>query len=663
MDGESKDVKQEKIEKLKGVLPEIFTEGKIDLHQLHLTLGEVVVTEGERYVLNWAGKTDAFKVLQETTTATLVPAEKESVEFDKTGNIFIEGENLEVLKVLQKAYYNKIKMIYIDPPYNTGNDSFIYPDRFQESKGEYLKRIGDKDEEGLLTKEGLFRKNNKESGHFHSNWLSMMYPRLFLARNLLREDGVIFVSIDDNEVHNLRLLMNEIFGEENFIDTICWKKKYGGGAKEKYLVSVHEYILVYAKVKIDLPEILVEFEEEKAKRFYKYKDEKFEKLGYYRTHPLEAVKSFDTRDNLKFSVIAPDGTKVYPKRQWRWSKERFEEALSKDEVIFNKNKDGEWVLYSKQYLNEENGEQRKTKAQSLIDDIFTQEGTKEVVDIFGDAKIFSFPKPNRLAKKLIEIGGLSCNDLVLDFFAGSGTTAHAVLDLNKGDGGNRKFICVQMPEKCDEDSEAFKAGYKTIAEICKERIRRVIIKLKDVIANDSKQSKLHLSRHPESNEGSRILKADSSSSFDSAQDESPQNDPQETGDLGFKVFKLQPSNFKIWRSDIKEDDLPKQLDAFEKPIKSESQITNMMWEILLKSGYDLNTKIEENKIDDCDVFSVADNEIILALSKISEKAIKEITTLKPKKFICLDSLFSGNDQLKTNTALQLKDAGVEFKTI
>lgn len=329
MTGESLNILQDNLEKLQAIFPDIFSEGKIDLEKFKATFTDDINFANERYVLNWAGKSDAFKVLQMPTTATLKPQPEQSINFDTTENVFIEGENLEVLKVLQKSYYGKIKVIEIDPPYNTGSDSFIYPDSFKENKAEYEKRIGDKDEEGYLMKEGMFRKNNKDSGHYHSNWLSMMYPRLFLAKNLLREDGVIFVHIDDNEFHNLRLLMNEIFGEENFVETLCWKKKYGGGAKEKYLVSVHEYILVYAKSIYSLPEIMVEFDLEKARKFYKHKDENFETLGYYRTHPLEAVKSFDIRENLNFPVTAPDGTEVYPKRQWRWSKARFEEALKK----------------------------------------------------------------------------------------------------------------------------------------------------------------------------------------------------------------------------------------------------------------------------------------------------------------------------------------------
>ncbi|MBI4620289.1 MAG: site-specific DNA-methyltransferase [Desulfobacterales bacterium] len=625
MDGKSLDITEEKLNKLKEIIPEAFTENKIDWEKLKAALGDDIEFKNERYVLNWAGKSDAFRSLQSPSTATLIPCREESVNFDKTENIFIEGENLEVLKVLQKSYFGKIKMIYIDPPYNTGNDNFIYPDKFAESREEYLNRIGDKDETGFMTREGLFRKNSKDSGHYHSNWLSMMYPRLFLARNLLRDDGVIFVSIDDNEVHNLRLLMNEVFGEENFVDTICWKKKYGGGAKEKYLVSVHEYIVVYAKTKIDLPEIMIEFEEEKARRFYKYKDEKFETLGYYRTHPLEAVKSFDIRENLRFPVVAPDGTEVYPKRQWRWSKQRFEEALLKDEVIFSKNKDGEWVLSSKQYLNEENGEQRKTKAQSLIDDIFTQEGTKEVVDTFGDAKIFPFPKPNRLVKKLIEIGGLYNNDIILDFFAGSSTAAHAVLALNKEDNGNRKFICVQLPEKCDENSEAYKAGYKTIAEIGKERIRRVIKKIKE-----EQESQLDLYGNAEKQ------------------------------DLGFKVFKLRESNFKIWRSKIDtEEELVEQLQQHLEPLDEHAKTEDVLYEFLLKSGVPLTARIEKKN----GYLLVNDNEIALMLEKADDKIVKKVIAEKPNKVITLDRLFKNNDQLKTNTALQMKDAGIEFKAV
>jgi len=249
MNLESFNIALDNIEKLEKLFPNIISEGKVDLERLKATIGENYFVSNERYVLNWAGKSDAFKALQVPTTATLKPMPDESINFDTSENIFIEGENLEVLKVLQKSYYNKVKCIITDPPYNTGNDSFIYPDNFKESRLDYEKRIGEKDEVGYLMKEGMFRKNAKDSGHYHSNWLSMMYPRLFLAKNLLKDDGVIFVHIDDNEVHNLRLLMNEIFGEENFVAIIIWKKKGGAGNTETYLGNITEYILLYSKNK------------------------------------------------------------------------------------------------------------------------------------------------------------------------------------------------------------------------------------------------------------------------------------------------------------------------------------------------------------------------------------------------------------------------------
>ncbi|MFH1937561.1 MAG: site-specific DNA-methyltransferase, partial [Bacteroidota bacterium] len=301
MTGESLDIQQDQLKKLKLLFPEAITEEKIDWERLQATLGkENIEFRNERYVLNWAGKSEAFKVLQQSTTATLKPAHEESINFDTTENVFIEGENLEVLKVLQKAYYGKIKCIIIDPPYNTGSDSFIYPDSFKEGKEDYQKRIGEKDEEGYLMKEGFFRKNSKDSGHYHSNWLSMMYPRLFLAKNLLSEDGVIFVHIDDNEVHNLRLVMNEIFGEENFVAQIVWQKKTGAGAKTKGFITLHEYVLCYAKYFAQDWDIEIPYSD-KTRAMYNKKDEHFDKLGPYATWPLDTT-SMDERKNLRFPI-------------------------------------------------------------------------------------------------------------------------------------------------------------------------------------------------------------------------------------------------------------------------------------------------------------------------------------------------------------------------
>lgn len=585
---------------------------------------------------------------------------EESVNFDTTENLFIEGENLEVLKVLQKAYYGKVKCIDIDPPYNTGSDSFIYPDKFSEKKEDYLKRIGDKDEEGFLMKEGLFRKNSKDSGHYHSNWLSMMYPRLFLAKNLLRDDGVIFVHIDDNEVHNLRMVMNEIFGEENFVDCIIWKKRYGGGAKEKHLVSLHEYALMFAKNIDRLNPIFIPNNQESIARYYTKKDKLFEKRGGYRTHPLEATKSMGERKNLVFPIAAPDGTEVLPKRQWLWSKERVSEALKSDELEFLKDKDGNWSVNTKQYLKDESGKEREIKAFSIIDNVYTQHGTNEIIELFGDAQIFSFPKPTGLIKQLLNIGIEEENEIILDFFSGAASVAHAVLELNK-DHKKRRFIMVQLPEAVEEDSPARKAGYTTIAAIGKERIRRVIQKIEKEKA------------------GKPDLFADGKL------------------DLGFKVFKLSSSSFKIWRgAEIdSEEKLLQQLDAFTDPGKPGAEKQNMLYELMLKAGYEITSRVEYITISSPPIlggvaeggggipdskssttpappyqggelmsyYSINNNELIIALDVMNEKLIEQIIAARPQKVITLDSLFTGNDQLKTNTVLQMRDAGVDFKTI
>jgi len=346
LEGTSLDITQTQIEKLKEAFPEVLTEGKIDWEKLKLTLGENVVLSGERYVLNWAGKIDAYRAVQTQTTATLKPQKEESVDFDTTQNIFIEGENLEVLKVLQRSYYGKVKMITIDPPYNTGNDSFIYPDKFSETKEEYLKRIGDKDEAGYLTKEGLFRKNSRESGQFHSNWLSMMYPRLFLARNLLREDGVIFLCIDDHEVHNLRLMMNEIFGEENFVSSIIWQKKYAASNDAKGIASMHDYILVYQKSNLFERNLFPRTEKQDS--LYKYDDH--DGKGRWRSDNL-LVKSF--QEDYVFPIKNPNtGKEYYPPKGscWRAGKDTIEKWINENRIFFGK--DGKGAPQLKRYLNE-----------------------------------------------------------------------------------------------------------------------------------------------------------------------------------------------------------------------------------------------------------------------------------------------------------------------
>jgi adenine-specific DNA-methyltransferase len=651
MEGESTNINNEQIGKLRQLFPEAVSEGKIDWEKLQATLGkENIEFLNERYVLNWAGKSEAFKVLQQSTTATLKPVPEESINFETSENVFIEGENLEVLKVLQKSYYGKIKCIIIDPPYNTGNDSFIYPDSFKENKEDYLKRIGEKDEEGYLLKEGLFRKNSKESGHYHSNWLSMMFPRLFLARNLLTDDGVIFVHIDDNEVHNLRLMMNEIFGEENFVAQIVWQKKYAVANDDDGIGATHDYVIVfqksYAFSRVLLPRT--------DKQLTRYQNLDNDQRGVWSSDNYVSNKSKTERPTLWYPIIHPKtGQEVWPEEDavWRYSKENHEIMVKENRLYWGPNQS-----YKKPRLKRFLSEIQEGVVPSTwwpFEEVgHNDEGQKETAEILGK-KIFSTPKPVRLVKKIISISSLKDEEaLILDFFSGSGTTAQALLELNKEDGGNRRFIMVQLPEKCDENSEAFKAGYKTIADISKERIRRVIKKL-EIEAEDLKKKK-----------AGELPLTESASDQPVAGRLMP--------DAGFKVFKLTPSSFKIWRgNEITEENLVTQLDAFTDPVREGSEKENMLYELILKSGYLLTDKVELREAQGAGrrvqgeggYYLVNDGELIIVLDEINQKLVDSIIAAKPKKVIMLDNLFTGNDQLKTNTVLQMKDSEIDFKTI
>ena len=634
MNGESLNIREDNLQKLKELFPDVFSEEKLDWEKLKATFSEDINFANERYVLNWAGKADAFKTLQIPTTATLKPSTEESINFDTTQNVFIEGENLEVLKVLQKSYYGKVKCIIIDPPYNTGNDSFIYPDSFKENKSDYEKRIGDKDEEGYLMKEGLFRKNSKDSGHFHSNWLSMMYPRLFLAKNLLKDDGVIFVHIDDNEVHNLRLLMNEIFGEENFVAEFIWKSRQIVDSRTQNGVSNdHEYILVYGRNNAVL--------KGKKSRIDKYKNPDNDERGSWMSNSILGLATPSQRPNLHYDITDPETGNIFappPETGWRYSRDTMAKKIKEKRIVFPAKKDGR--PREKKFLSELESEYTGFSSLISTEVGYTLNGTRELRDIL-DGNFFPFPKPISIIKTLIN-QGLSNQGtdeaIVLDFFAGSATTAQAVLELNKEDGLNRKFILVQLPELTDENSEAYKVGYKTIADISKERIRRVIKKLK--IENEE----LHVKKKGElnfENPGNQI-------------------NPGNPGSDGFKVFKLSSSNFKIWRgNEITEENLAQQLEVFTNPVSEGSEEENMLYELMIKAGYQLTDKIEKTD----KFYSINEGELIIALEEMSQPIVDKIIAAKPQKVITLDNLFTGNDQLKTNTVLQMRDAGMEFKTV
>ena len=607
----SGDLLETQVGRLRELFPEVFVEGKIDFDRLKITLGAAAESGPGRFHFTWAGKNDAVSLLQTPSRGTLIPCPEESINFEDTGNTFIDGDNLEVLKLLFKPYFGRIKLIYIDPPYNTGQD-FVYPDNYADPLKRYLEVTGQVDAEG-----NLLTSNPETSGRYHSSWLSMMYPRLFLARQLMAEDGVICVSIDDHEVHHLRILMNEVFGEENFVEQFVWKRSYGGGAKEKYAVSQHEYVVMYCRSLDDLPQLWLPPDPEVEKKYYKHKDSKFETRGGYRLQPLEAGKSMDRRENLIFAISAPDGTEIWPKRQWLWSKERVAKALANDEFVFTET-DGERTVSYKQYLLNEEGEKRGAKLASVIDGIYTQHGTQEVLDLFDGAHPIQFPKPSSLIKQFIRFGTES-GDLILDFFAGSCSTAQAVLELNREDGGNRRFIMVQLPEPTHIPE------YKTIAEIGKERIRRVIGKLK----NDP-TGRLQL------------------------------GEERRREDLGFKVFKLSEPNIHQWPADEDRDAevYAQKLSLFNDPLIAGWKPENVIWEVALREGFSLNTEFSLKQLEnDNRVYDVTDpdtgQQLLICLDEQIRADFTKYCELMPETLlVCRDVAL--DDSAAANLALQCR---------
>lgn len=618
LDLRSQDIAEDKRQEILRLLPEIRTEGgKIDFERLRLALGEAVDVGRERYGMNWPGKAECFKTIQAPSLGTLRPCPTESVNFDTTENVIIEGDNLEVLKLLQKSYLGKVKMIYIDPPYNTGND-FIYPDDYAESLQTYLEYTGQVDSEGTK-----FGTNTEASGRYHSQWVNMMFPRLYLARNLLRDDGAIFVSIDDTEVHQLRHVMNDVFGEENFVECFVWKRSYGGGAKEKYAVSQHEYILMYSRSLDCLGELWLPPNEEVERKYYKYQDTKVSTRGPYRLQPLEAGKTVEHRPNLIYPVTLPDGRVINPKRQWLWSQERMQRAVLADEIVVSE-KNGETTLSYKQYLKDEAGNTRGAKPPSVIDGIYTQHGTQELASLFPEKQYFQFPKPTRLLKLLLQFG-MNEDGVVLDFFAGSCTTAHAVLDLNREDGGKRQFILVQLPEQMETPE------FRHIAAFGEERVRRVI----------------------------RVLNEKDSGKLDMDGGTKP--------DRGFRVFKLDQSNFTTWDAGIQHESkaLERQLELHIEHVRDGRTDNDILYEMLLKSGYPLTAPVEKQTLAGKTVYNVAGGLFMICLEReLTLNLIRAIAERKPERVVLLDEGFAGNDQLKANAVQIFKTKGVtSFKTV
>ena len=603
---------------LAALVPEAFSEGRLDVAALKRALGEhAVIDGGERYALNWAGKRDAYKVLQTPSTATLRPERDKSVNFDAAQHVFIEGENLEVLKVLQKAYFGKVKLIYIDPPYNTGSDSFIYPDRFQESKEDYLRRINDLDDDGTLMREGFFRKNGKESGHYHSNWLSMMLPRLYIARNLLREDGVIFVSCDDNEVHNLRCLMNEVFGEENFVASVIWQKVFSPKNSARHFSEDHDYVLIYARRGEDWrPTLLPRTEEMEAR----YDNPDNDPRGPWTSGDVSARNYYGAGT---YSITCPSGRVIDgppPGTYWRVSREKFLE-LDKDLRIWW-GKDGNNMPRLKRFLSEVKQGRVPQTLWSYDEVGHTQEAKKELVALVNfpnSDSVFDTPKPTRLIRQMLRLGtSADSNDLVVDFFGGSATTMQAVMDQNAEDGGNRRCIVVQLPEPLEGGS----AALSSIADIARMRVGKAIANL--------------------------ASKADLATTA--------------RADLGFKSFVLAPSNFKQWRGD--EIDTPEQLaeqiQLFAKSEKAGACVEDMLYELLLKFGQDLTTPVETVEVAGGRVFAIHARTMLFVLDPFSDAMILPLVALKPREIVAIDGVFNDSDMLKTNLDLQCRDAGIRF---
>jgi adenine-specific DNA-methyltransferase len=603
LDLRSHDVAEDKRQQLLHLFPEIRIEGgKLDFDRLKLALGEGIEVGKERFGMNWPGKSDCFKAIQSPSLGTLLPCPEKSVNFDSSENLIIEGDNLEVLKLLQKSYLGKVKMIYIDPPYNTGND-FIYPDNYAETLQTYLEFTGQVDSEGKK-----FSTNTEAVGRFHSKWLNMMYPRLYLARNLMRDDGIIFITVDDTEAANCRMLLNEIFGEENFLASIAWEKRYTRSNNARLFYSLKDWILAYRKS--DAVSFLREARSEKSKELYSNPDD--DTRGPWTSSSYVNPATKDERKNLVYGIKNPFSGEVieHPTHAWKYEPSEHKRHVEEKRLWWGQKGDAKFPRL-KNFLSEVGEGMVPTDVWDYKSSGTTDEGGLEVKELFGEA-VFDNPKPSRLVRRML---GLCTNgqstDLVLDFFAGSGTTGHAVLDQNSEDGGARRFILVQLPEPTD------RKDFGTISAITEERVRRVIARLKD-----KDKEKLDF-------------------------------DDKQKSDLGFRVFKLAESNFKPWNAEVTHNapTLERQLELHVSHIREERKDREILYEILLKSGYSLTTPIETVALAGKTVYGVAGGQLLICLErKLTLELIRAMAERKPERVVCLDEGFAGNDQLKTNAA-------------
>jgi len=603
---------EDQLARLREIFPECFTEGRVDFDKLRQTLGEEIDSRPERYSFTWAGKRDAILLLQTPSRATLIPCPKESVNFKETGNLFIEGDNLEVLKLLYKPYFGRVKMIYIDPPYNTGND-FIYPDNFADPLDTYLRLTGQKEANG-----NLLTSNPETSGRYHSTWLSMMYPRLFLARQFLREDGAIFVSIDDHEVQNLRLVMNEIFGEENFVATIIWQKVFGPKNTARHFSEDHDFIVCYAKNAATwTPTALPRTEEADAR----YENADNDPRGPWSSSDLTARNYYSEG---QYEVASPGGKKFKPTigAYWRVKEEKFKE-LDRDKRIWW-GPDGKGMPRLKRFLSEVKQGIVPQTLWKYQDVGHTQEAKQELlkyVKFEHTDNVLDTVKPPRLIKRMLQISTeATAGHIVLDFFAGSGTTAHGVLAQNNDDGGNRRFICVQLPERLPIEEKRL----KTLSDIARTRIREVI---QELAARESQKLKLN---------------------------------KEEADDLGFRAFELTVSNYRPWTGTQEKDaeTYGKTMGLYADPLVPGWKPENVIWEVVIKEGFGLNSSIEKlPEIKGNTVYQVSDLERgqsfrICLDDALKPATIKALSLAKDDLFICRDKAL--DDGAAANLALQCR---------
>lgn len=604
---------EDQLARLKEIFPEYFSEGRVDFDKLRETLGEEIDSRPERYSFTWAGKRDAIRLLQTPSRATLIPCPKESVNFEETGNLFIEGDNLEVLKLLYKSYFGRVKMIYIDPPYNTGND-FIYPDNFADPLDTYLRLTGQKEANG-----NLLTSNPETSGRYHSAWLSMMYPRLFLARQFLREDGAIFVSIDDHEVQNLRLVMNEIFGEENFVATIIWQKVFGPKNTARHFSEDHDFIVCYAKNAATwTPTALPRTEEADAR----YENPDNDPRGPWSSSDLTARNYYSEG---QYEVTSPGGKEFKPTigAYWRVKEEKFKE-LDRDKRIWW-GPDGKGMPRLKRFLSEVKQGIVPQTLWKYQDVGHTQEAKQELlkyVKFEHTDNVLDTVKPPRLIKRMLQIStAATAGDIVLDFFAGSGTTAHGVLAQNNDDGGNRRFICVQLPERLPIEEKRL----KTLSDIARTRIREVV---QELTTRESQKLKL--------------------------------NSGGAADDRGFRAFKLAVSNYRPWTGTPEKnaETYGKTMGLYTDPLAPGWKPENVIWEVVIKEGFDLNSSIEKlSELKGNTVYQVSDSEKgqtfrICLDDALKPATIKALSLGKDNLFICRDKAL--DDEAAANVALQCR---------